>query len=153
MNSVLFHSGEGEWQTPKYLFDELNKEFHFTVDAAATKENALCGKYWTKEDDAFKQDWGKEVIYLNPPYGRGVGKWVEKAYESSKDGATVVMLLPVRSDTAWAFDYIHGKAEIRFIRGRLKFGHPDGTCNAAPFPSWVVIFRPQSHFWDLGGKT
>ena len=151
MNSVLFASGNGEWTTPRWLFDVLDKEFGFNLDAAATKDNALCAKFYTKENDALVQDW-RGFVFVNPPYGRGVGDWVKKASEESMHGATVVMLLPVRTDTAWWWDYVQGKAEVRFLRGRLKFGHPNGTSNCAPFPSCVIIFRPGSEdFWKKGG--
>ena len=80
----------------------------------------------------------QETVWCNPPYGREIGKWVEKAYNESLAGVTVVMLLPARTDTKWFHDYIYGKAEIRFVRGRLKFGD---SKNSAPFPSMVIIFR------------
>lgn len=79
-----------------------------------------------------------EIVWCKPPYGREIGKWVEKAYKESLEGATVVMLLPARTDTKWFHDFIYGKAEIRFVRGRLKFGD---SKNSAPFPSMVVVFR------------
>lgn len=136
---VMFSSKTDLWETPQDLFDELNDEFGFDIDVCATKENAKCSRYFTKEQDGLLQDWDG-VVWCNPPYGKEIGKWVEKAYKSYKDGSTVVMLLPARTDTKWFHNYIYGKAEIRFIRGRLKFG---GSKNSAPFPSMVVIFRPK----------
>lgn len=136
---VMFSSKTDMWATPQDFFDKLNEEFHFTLDAAAITENAKCEKYFTPEDDGLSQDW-EGIVWCNPPYCRQTGKWVKKAYEESQNGATVVMLLPCRPDVSWFHDYILGKAEIRFIRGRLKFG---GSKNAAPFPSMVVIFRPK----------
>ena len=136
MNKELFFSSKtDDWETPQEVFDELDKEFHFTLDVAASPTNAKCADYFTKEQDGLAQDW-RGVVWCNPPYGREVGKWVAKAATSK---ALVVMLLPARTDTAWFHDYIYGKAEVRFIRGRLKFG---GCKNAAPFPSMVLIFDP-----------
>lgn len=83
---------------------------------------------------------GGILIGVTPPYGREIGKWVQKAFLSSKDGSTVVMLLPARTDTKWFHEYIYNQAEIRFIKGRLKFGN---SKNSAPFPSMVVVFRPK----------
>ena len=130
----LFSSATDMWETPQNFFDELNKEFRFTCDVCAIEENAKCAKFYTPEQDGLKQTWGG-VCWMNPPYGREIGKWVKKASESN---ATVVCLLPARTDTRWFHDYIYGKAEIRFVRGRLKFGN---SKNTAPFPSMVVVFR------------
>ena len=137
--AVMFSSKTDEWSTPQDFFDELNKEFNFTLDPCATPENAKCEKYYTKEDDGLKQDWSGETVFCNPPYGRGIKDWVKKCYEESKKpNTTVVMLIPARTDTSYFHDYIYHKAkEIRFIRGRLKFGNAK---NSAPFPSMVVIF-------------
>lgn len=136
---VMFSSKTDLWETPQEFFDKLNDEFHFTLDAAATKDNAKCSNYFTPEQDGLSQKW-TGTVFCNPPYCRQTGKWVKKAYEESQLGnCTVVMLLPCRPDVSWFHDYILGKAEIRFVRGRLKFG---GSKNSAPFPSMVVIFRP-----------
>lgn len=134
---VMFSSKTEMWETPQDFFDKLNEEFHFTLDACATKENAKCEKFFTPEIDGLSQNWC-ETTWCNPPYGKTIGKWVEKAYwQNYEFGETIVMLLPARTDTKWFHDYILGKAEIRFIRGRLKFG---GSKNSAPFPSMVVVF-------------
>lgn len=136
MSNVHFSSKTDLWSTPQDFFDELNKEFNFTLDPCATSDNAKCDKFYTKEDDGLEQDWSNEVVFMNPPYGREIGKWVEKA---SKEKAIVVCLVPSRTDTRWWHDYvIEGGAEVRFIKGRLKFG---GATNSAPFPSAVVVFR------------
>ena len=140
MNTAIMFSSETDlWSTPQDFFDELNAEFNFTLDPCATRENAKCAKYFTVEDDGLKQDWQGETVFCNPPYGREIGKWVKKCYEESKKpGTTVVMLIPARTDTSYFHDFIYGKArEIRFIRGRLKFGDAK---NSAPFPSMVVVF-------------
>ena len=136
MNDVLFSSKSVVWETPQDLFDKLNEEFHFDLDVCALPENAKCEKYYTPEDDGLSQPWNG-VCWCNPPYGRTIGKWVQKAYETFARGGTVVMLLPARTDTKWFHEYIYNKAEIRFIKGRLKFGN---SKNAAPFPSMVVVF-------------
>lgn len=131
---AMFSSKTDLWSTPQDFFDNLKSEFHFTLDVCATKENAKCERYYTQETDGLSQEW-YGVCWMNPPYGRVIGKWVEKAYKSN---AIVVGLLPARTDTKWFHDYIYGKAEIRFIKGRLKFG---GNKNSAPFPSMLVIWR------------
>ena len=139
MNTELMFSSKTDlWETPKDLFDKLNKEFHFALDVCATPENAKCEEFYTKEQDGLKQPW-KGTVWCNPPYGRQIGEWVRRAFLASLSGNTVVMLLPARTDTRWFHEYIYGKAEIRFIRGRLKFG---GSKNSAPFPSMVVVFMP-----------
>lgn len=136
---VLFSSKEEKWETPQDFFDKLNEEFHFTLDAAASSDNAKCTNYFTEEQDGLTQSWGGHTVWCNPPYCRKTGLWVKKAYEEhQRTGCTVVMLLPSRTDVKWFHDYILGKAEIRFIKGRLKFG---GSKNSAPFPSIVVIYR------------
>lgn len=137
--AVMFSSKTDEWSTPQEFFDKLNAEFGFTLDPCATPENAKCEKYYTKEDDGLKQDWSGETVFCNPPYGRVIKDWVKKCYEESrKENTTVVMLIPARTDTSYFHDYIYNKAkEIRFIRGRLKFGNAK---NSAPFPSIVVVF-------------
>ena len=139
--NIHFSSQSNEWATPQEFFDELNKEFNFTLDPCATKENAKCDKFYTIEDDGLSKDWRNEIVFCNPPYGRQIKKWVEKAYWTNQTNMVdtpVVMLIPARTDTKYFHDYIYNKAEIRFIRGRLKFG---GHINSAPFPSMVVIFK------------
>lgn len=131
---TMFSSKTDLWETPQDFFNKLNEEFHFTLDVCATAENAKCEKYYTKAQDGLRMPWSG-TVWCNPPYGRKIGEWVQKAAESN---CTVVMLLPARTDTRWFHDYIYGKAEIRFVKGRLKFG---GSCNSAPFPSMVVVFR------------
>lgn len=133
MNNVHFSSKTDMWETPQNIFDEWDNCYHFTVDVCATEENTKCEKYYTPEMDGLKQKWSG-VCWCNPPYGREIGKWVEKAYNSN---CTVVMLLPARTDTKWFHNYCM-KGRIIFIRGRLKFGN---ATNSAPFPSMIVIFK------------
>lgn len=138
--NVHFSSATPEWSTPQALYDELNREFHFTLDPCATKENAKCAKFYTKEEDGLSKSWEFETVFMNPPYGRAIGHWVRKAYEETADNnAKVVALLPARTDTRWFHAWIYSKkAEIRFVKGRIKFGN---SKNSAPFPSMVVIFK------------
>lgn len=137
-NTSLFSSATHEWETPQWLFDELDAEWGFTLDPCATAENAKCSKYYTKEQDGLIQDWSGEIVFMNPPYGREIGKWVQKAYEESLKGAVVVCLLPSRTDTTWWHEYVMKSDNIKFLRGRLKFG---GGKNSAPFPSVIVVFK------------
>ena len=137
---VMFSSATDNWSTPQDFFDKLNDEFHFTLDVCADENNHKCEHYYTKEIDGLRRPW-IGTIWCNPPYGRKIGEWVRRAYIFSHiSSTTVVMLLPARTDTRWFHDYIYNKSntEIRFIKGRLKFG---GCKNSAPFPSMVVIFR------------
>lgn len=127
---------DSDWPTPQAYFDQVNAEFGFTLDAAASPANAKCERYFTPEDDGLMQDW-TGVVWCNPPYGREIGHWIKKGYLSSLKGATVVMLVPASTDVAWFHEYAV-KGELRFIRGRLKFGN--GT-QPAPFGSVLIIFR------------
>ena len=136
---VMFSSKSDLWETPQKFFDKLNQEFHFNLDACALPENTKCTKYYTPKQDSLSQPWNG-VVWCNPPYGREIGSWVRKGLSASMEGATIVMLLPARTDTKWFHEYIYGKAEIRFVKGRLKFGK---SKNGAPFPSMVVVFRPR----------
>lgn len=134
--SVHFSSLTPEWATPQDFFDTLHKEFGFNLDPCATKENAKCPDFYTKSEDGLSKDWYNKRVFCNPPYGRVIGDWVRKC---ATGGAEItVALLPSRTDTRWFHEFIYGKAEIRFIKGRLKFG---GHKNSAPFPSMIVIWR------------
>lgn len=133
---VHFSSETEEWATPQDFFDKVQKEFNLKIDVCATKENAKLPIFWTKETDGLSQNWKNKKCWMNPPYGRGIGPWIEKA--ATGGGSLVVALLPARTDTRWFHQYILGKAEIRFIKGRLKFG---GCKNSAPFPSMLCIWR------------
>ena len=150
MNNALLSSQNMNWCTPQKFFDELNAEFHFTLDAAATEQSAKCDKYFTPETDGLKQSWSAGgAVFCNPPYGRNLGAWVQKAYQESKHGTTIVLLIPARTDTSYFHDFIYGKAEIRFLRGRLTFtdekGNPQtdgkGRAMPAPFPSMLVVYN------------
>jgi site-specific DNA-methyltransferase (adenine-specific) len=134
---VHFSSKTDLHATPQDFFDKLDAEFNFELDVCASPENAKCARYFTKEQDGLAQEW-RGVVFMNPPYGRDIKLWIRKAFESSLAGATVVCLLPARTDTAYWHDYVMKADEIRFIRGRLKFGD---SKNVAPFPSAVAIFK------------
>lgn len=143
-HAVHFSSASDDWATPQGFFDDLNAEFGFTLDVCATDENAKCANWYTRELDGLSNSWAHSqgdtgAVFMNPPYGRTIGQWVAKARATAEAGRTVVCLVPARTDTAWWHDnVIGGKAEVRFVRGRLKFS---GAKNSAPFPSAVVVFR------------
>lgn len=138
MNDVMFSSKSDEWSTPQDVFDNLDAEFHFNLDPCCTHENRKCENHYTKEDNGLKHSWGGHSVFCNPPYSN-IAEWVEKCYrEGTKDNTTVVLLIPSRTDTKYFHNFIYNRAEIRFVKGRLKFG---GHSNSAPFPSMIVIFR------------
>ncbi len=144
--SVHFSSATDLWSTPQDFFDRYNERFGFEVDVCATNDNAKCERFFTVEQDGLAQEW-RGVCWMNPPYGRTIAHWMRKAYESSLTGATVVCLVPARTDTRWWHDYAM-KGEVEFIKGRLKFG---GHSNSAPFPSAVVVFHPTKGTTDEQG--
>lgn len=137
---VMFSTGKDDWETPQYLFEQLDSEFHFTLDPCCTPENKKCKKFYTEADNGLAKDWEGETVFVNPPYSSKMQDlWIKKCYEESMKGITVVALLPARTDTKRFHQYILNKAEIRFLEGRLKFG--GGAKNSAPFPSMVVIWK------------
>lgn len=125
-----------QWATPQHVFDALDAEFHFTIDVCADETNHKCARFFTKTQDGLSQDW-TGVCWMNPPYGREIGRWTRKARESAKAGAIVVCLLPARTDTRWWAEDVMEATELRFVRGRLKFG---GSDSGAPFPSVIAVF-------------
>jgi len=127
-----------DWETPWPLFLRYNAIYQFTIDACAIASNAKCPRYFTPEQNGLLQDWSDERVWLNPPYGREISAWVEKAYrEASRNGATVVGLLPARTDSGWWHDFVK-PADVEFLRGRVKFV---GAEHNAPFPCAVVTWR------------
>lgn len=136
MNRVHYSSETVEWETPRDFFELLNAAYGFELDVCATAENAKCAQFFTKADDGLKQEW-RGVCWMNPPYGREIGPWIHKARVSAEAGATVVCLIPARTDTAWWHDEVERYGTRYFIRGRLKFG---GCKDSAPFPCAVVVF-------------
>ena len=138
-----FESTKQEWTTPDELFNPLCLEFNFTLDAAADENNARAKSFFSSKDDGLQQDWGKNVVWLNPPYGEKTKKlsdWIKKSFLSSCNGATVVMLIPARTNTNWFHDICLKYGEVRFIKGRPKFG---GADHGLPQPLCFVIFRPR----------
>lgn len=148
INAGLFTSATDQWETPQNLFDKLNEEFKFNIDVCATSENAKCRCYYNPKIDGLLQKWDGKC-WMNPPYGRKIGSWIKKAYEEAQNGATVVCLVPSRTDTKWWHEYCM-KGEVRFIKGRLKFGN---SKNSAPFPSAIVIFRRRCNMQKMFATT
>lgn len=137
INDGMFSSKTDDHATPQDFFNKLDEEFHFTLDPCATRINKKCKSYFSVKEDGLKQAWNGNVVFMNPPYGREISKWMKKAYDEwSIFGVTVVCLVPARTDTRWWHDYSM-KGEVRLIKGRLKFGDAK---NSAPFPSAIVIF-------------
>jgi phage N-6-adenine-methyltransferase len=138
---AYFSTVTAEWGTPRDLFDKLDTRFGpFTLDVCATAENAKCERYFTKADDALMQTWDG-TCWMNPPYGRGIGYWVAKAHDSARAGATVICLLPVRTDTIWWQRFVVTDGEVEFIAGRVRFNGTNTKADCAPFPSCAVVFR------------
>ena len=136
---TMFSSSSGNWSTPQAFFDRLNWRFGpFDLDPCASPHNTKCANFFTEAEDGLSKDWAGFTAFVNPPYGKGIDKWIKKGYEASLDGETrVVMLIPARTDTKYWHKYVMKAAEIHLVKGRLKFGE---SVNAAPFPSAVVVF-------------
>ena len=137
---VAFSSKSDEYSTPLKLFNQLNKEFNFTLDACASLENAKCDNYYTKEDNGLLQEWENESVFCNPPYS-DIKLWVRKSYQEAKNNKVIVMLIPARTDTKYFHNYIYKIAEIRFIKGRISFEFEGKKLGEAPFPSMIVIYK------------
>ena len=137
-DSVFLSSQTEEWATEQAFFDQVNREFNFTVDVAANESNAKCDRFYDIDSDGLMQDWDGETVWCNPPYGDRIKDWMYKAAVSD---ATTVLLVPARTDVKWFHEIVLGRAEVRFIKGRLRFG---GSKDPAPFPTMLVIFRPES---------
>ena len=136
---VLWHKSD-EWETPAEFFSALDREFHFSTDVAALPDNAKCAHFYAPGQNGLKQPW-QGVCWMNPPYGPALRQWVKKAFQSAQAGATIVCLLPARTDTYWWHEYVLPHAEIRYLRGRLTFN----GAGRATFPSVIVVFRPLFH--------
>lgn len=135
---VMFSSKSDEWSTPQDIYEKLDNEFHFNLDPCATIENHKCNTFFTQNDNGLSKNWGGYRAFVNPPYSQ-IKQWVKKCWEeSTKPNTIVVMLIPARTDTRYFHEYINHRSEVRFIKGRLKFGDSN---NSAPFPSMIVIFR------------
>jgi site-specific DNA-methyltransferase (adenine-specific) len=149
---VLFSSKTGNWATPQDFFNKLNWRFGpFTLDPCADSENTKCTKFFTEADNGLSESWEGFNSFVNPPYGRGIDKWIRKAYEESrKNNTKVVMLIPARTDTKYWHQYVMKADEVYFVKGRLKFGDSE---NSAPFPSAVVVFDGTNQQQIFGGMN
>ncbi len=134
-------SNDMTWATPQKWYDYLNLEFKFTLDPCCSEETAKCKRFYTEKDNGLEKDWSDERVFMNPPYGRFIGEWMEKAYQESKKGALVVCLIPARVDTLWWHSTAMKASDVRFPIGRLKFGEAKSS---APFPVAIVVFRPST---------
>lgn len=136
----MFSSQTDKWSTPIEFYKSVDREFNLKLDVCAEQGNAKCKEFFTEKQDALKQEWNKD-FWMNPPYGRKIGKWIAKAVEQAeKHKVKAVLLLPSRTDTRWFHDYLYNKknVQLRFLKGRLKFG---SSKNAAPFPSLLAIIN------------
>ena len=149
---VMFSSQKGEWETPQDFFDKLNWRFGpFDLDPCADSNNTKCVNFFTEAEDGLLKNWEGFTAFVNPPYGRGIDKWIKKGYEESrKEGTKVVMLIPARTDTKYWHQYIMKADEVYFIKGRLKFSDSD---NSAPFPSAVVVFEGNNNQQIFGAMN
>jgi site-specific DNA-methyltransferase (adenine-specific) len=136
---LMFSSKTDQWSTPQEFFDKLDWRFGpFDLDPCANPHNTKCANFFTEAEDGLSKDWEGFTTFVNPPYGRGIDKWIKKSFdESRKDGTRVVMLIPARTDTKYWHQYVMRADEVYFLKGRLKFGECD---NSAPFPSAIVVF-------------
>lgn len=141
-NNGRYNGNGRHWGTPPEVFEPLNAEFRFTLDPCATPESAKCPRFFTEEQDGLAQDWGVERVFMNPPYGREIYAWARKARESAERGALVVGLLPASTDLQWWHDDVAGRAEVRYIRGRVRFLTGGPYRASGFFPSVIVIWRP-----------
>lgn len=139
-NNGRYNGNGREWATPPEVFEPLHAEFQFTLDACATAGNAKLPRFYTEQQDGLAQDWSGERVFMNPPYGREIYAWTRKARDS---GALVVGLLPASCDLAWWHDDVVGRAEVRYLRGRVRFLTGGPYRASGFFASVIVIWRPQ----------
>jgi site-specific DNA-methyltransferase (adenine-specific) len=168
-NQARYYGSGRDWETPPSVFEPLDAEFHFTLDPCCRPETAKCARYFTEQDDGLAQSWAGERVFMNPPYGREIAAWTRKARQEAERGVLVVGLLPASTDLGWWHeDVLAAGAEVRFIRGRVRFlaraggqrigriernglfpeyevkVSADGTAWAnAMFPNVIVIWRPK----------
>lgn len=155
---TMFSSDSDEWCTPNNLFEYIQSMFgvKFTLDPATDGKNSKCAKFFTAEQDGLQQSWQGEYVFVNPPYSH-VDKWVKKAYDEVELTKTlnlvtgqhdvqtyVCLLIPARTDTKWAYEYVRNAAMVKFIKGRVKFDNGQAKRNSAPFPSMLVVFDSDS---------
>lgn len=142
-NNGRYNGNGRDWETPPEVFDPLEREFKFTLDPCATEKTAKCARFFNESDNGLIQDWGHERVFMNPPYGREVYAWTRKAREAAVRGALVVGLLPASCDLAWWHNDIVGHAEVRYIRGRVRFLTGGPYRASGFFASVIVIWRPR----------
>ena len=147
----VYKISEIDWATPQWLFKWLNERFHFELDAAASKENALCDKYIT--ENTLSKDWNAKSIFIHFPHVKNIADWIRKAYRESEKDKVVVCLLPVRTDTAWFHEYCTLSSEIMFLRGRLDATIHKTTVGKAGFPHMIVVFDGRLERIDNGHKV
>lgn len=138
------HHGQGrDWATPPEIFGPLDREFQFTLDPCCSEATAKCARYYTERENGLAQSWAGERVFMNPPYGRELSAWTQKAVRESRAGALVVGLLPASTDSAWWHrDVVDTGAEVRYIRGRVRFVTGDGSFNSPFSPVLIVVWRP-----------
>ncbi len=151
ISKALYMSRSEEWETPDDFFDMLDCRYHFTLDPCASAANAKCKRFFTKSDDGLKQRWSGERVFMNPPYGKQIGLWMQKAVQEAQAGTLVVCLVHARTDTRWWHKHVQEAAdEVYFVRGRLKFLSGKKARLTAPFPSAVVVYLPKATALHLG---
>jgi phage N-6-adenine-methyltransferase len=148
-NNGRYNGNGRHWATPPEVFDPLDREFGFTLDPCATPETAKCAKFFTEAEDGLSQDWGTHRVFMNPPYGREIYAWVRKARLAAERGALVVGLLPASTDLAWWHEDIVERAEVRYIRGRVRFLTGGPYRASGFFASVIVIWRPDADLLAL----
>jgi phage N-6-adenine-methyltransferase len=144
-NNGRYNGNGRHWATPPEVFDPLHAEFQFTLDPCATPESAKCPRFYTEADDGLSRSWAGERVFMNPPYGREVYAWTKKAREEAARGALVVGLLPASCDLAWWHEDVVGHAEVRYIRGRVRFLTGGPYRASGFFASVIVIWRPATN--------
>lgn len=141
-NNGRYNGNGRHWATPPEIFDPLNDEFQFTLDPCATSASAKCQRFFTEEHDGLAQTWGGERVFMNPPYGAEIYPWIKKAREEADAGALVVGLVPASTDLSWWHDHIVDRAEVRYIRGRVRYLTGGPYRASGFFASVIVIWHP-----------
>lgn len=141
-NNGRYNGNGRHWATPPEIFDPLHAEFDFTLDPCATNETTKCAFFYSEEQNGLLQDWSGHRVFMNPPYGREIYDWTRKARESTAQGALVVGLLPASCDLRWWHEDVVGHAEVRYIRGRVRFLTGGQYRASGFFASVIVVWRP-----------
>lgn len=152
-NNGRYNGNGRNWETPPDVFGPLHAEFGFTLDPCANASNFKCARWIGEEQDGLKADWSGERVFMNPPYGREIYAWTRKAREEAARGALVVGLLPASTDLAWWHEDVVGHAEVRYIRGRVRFLTGGPYRASGFFASVVVVWRPSVLREGQAGKV